>query len=154
MRHHKCSIWLHNIAITLECIQQPARPFAEIDHYASAAGQPLSLQLVRRMGMPGTVTALAWHPRINQIFVGAGVGCGVKGCSEGCGVARCGMWMWGHHGWVHGVGCEDMYRLSETSPPRMLGPHPYPLPVPPSWIITLAHRVPRMLAFMPFPLGA
>ena len=29
-------------------------------------------ELVRKLAMPGTVTALAWHPRLNQIFVGSG----------------------------------------------------------------------------------
>ncbi len=29
-------------------------------------------ELVRKLGMPGYVTALAWHPRLNQIFAGIG----------------------------------------------------------------------------------
>eukprot|EP00195_Chlamydomonas_chlamydogama_P015841 CAMPEP_0202913062 /NCGR_PEP_ID=MMETSP1392-20130828/59433_1 /ASSEMBLY_ACC=CAM_ASM_000868 /TAXON_ID=225041 /ORGANISM="Chlamydomonas chlamydogama, Strain SAG 11-48b" /LENGTH=510 /DNA_ID=CAMNT_0049604183 /DNA_START=1 /DNA_END=1533 /DNA_ORIENTATION=+ len=30
------------------------------------------MQVVRKVGMPGNVTAMAWHPRLNQIFVGIG----------------------------------------------------------------------------------
>ncbi|KFM25767.1 WD repeat-containing protein 70 [Auxenochlorella protothecoides] len=30
------------------------------------------LKMVRRLGMPGSVIALQWHPRINQILVGSG----------------------------------------------------------------------------------
>ncbi|GIL65412.1 hypothetical protein Vafri_19165 [Volvox africanus] len=30
-------------------------------------------ELIRKVGMPGNVTALAWHHRLNQIFVGIGV---------------------------------------------------------------------------------
>ena len=30
------------------------------------------MQLVRQLGMQGNVTALAWHPRLNQIFAGTG----------------------------------------------------------------------------------
>ncbi|GFR46159.1 hypothetical protein Agub_g7687 [Astrephomene gubernaculifera] len=29
-------------------------------------------ELIRKVGMPGNVTALSWHPRLNQIFVGIG----------------------------------------------------------------------------------
>ena len=32
----------------------------------------MSPQLVRKVGMPGSVTALTWHPRLNQIFAGIG----------------------------------------------------------------------------------
>ena len=40
------------------------------------------LQLVRKLGMPGNVTALAWHPRLNQIFVGTGKS-GHEGWTDG-----------------------------------------------------------------------
>ena len=63
----------------MSCSQEcPVRLLSDKNHHLRLQ-IPLTYhlsQLVRKLGMPGNVTALAWHPRLNQIFAGTGGGGG------------------------------------------------------------------------------